>query len=658
VRQVTRSTVFVLLFIFPLTAGAWEENKSWSDIGTVSRWMEIDASFYRIEDDGPYTEYSQFRLNQKKAYAESKTRNGGLPDPYSIDQFKELDSAEKERRREMAIKELKPVVGFLQVHFSRLQNARENKGTDYGTPAQDLKHLTDSLRHLGNAVGLDPENYYAWHLQGYFASCCGDVDRALASLEAAVRALDLVPADVHLEMKQRVMLDLAWLERDLGLFEKAKGRLDQAAKFGTEPVEARLLRGLIAAQTGDQQTALRMAAELRSQPVRIYPVYYRSAAMIPEVMDVNAWEIKNSDYMQAWIIALMELNKGDAKAATLAFGEYTTKRHYPLAAHFWNDAGLIYERTGRFDLSVKAWGLAISSRPWILNMVYKPYTIRLGELTGNPRPATYFLGFDTFYLVGNRLAYGASLVGTLPVADNPGAKQVIAARALDQLEVCQRTGEYAGQASVLQGQVYYLMNDMQGAMAELNQAQAFFEKEGDQGNLASVKQDLEIIKQNLNAAGIQNFYSQSGRSRGRWDADEDPEATEAELIARLEEDAGDDVARLELARHYIRHGEAEQGQRLAYNLYNPSVVDDRTVEVVTLILEADRALGQEVMADAMLRQLKNGEGDRWDKADLWALVSAICQDHGRDNEARKALEMAQKLDPKNQGIQNQLRMME
>ncbi len=657
-RQVTRSIILFLLVLIPALATAWEENESWSDIGTVQQWMDLDARFYRVEDDGPFLQSFQFSLDQKKAFKESQTWDSGLPEPCSLDQFLAFSPEEKQHRRKVALKEIKPVAGFFQVHLSRLQLSRENRNTDMGTPVQDLKHLGDSLRQLGHAVGVDPANYYAWHLLGYFSACCGDVQRSHSALESAAEALNEVPQDVHLEIKQRVMLDLAWLEREQGFFEKALKRLEVAAKLGKETAESRLLRGLIAAQTGDQQTALRFASELRSQPVRVYPVDLTTAALVPLHKDTSIWKTLNSDYMQAWIIALLELQKGDSVAAGRAFREYSTLRLYPLADRFWDEAGLIYERTDRNDLSATAWKLAINSQPWIQFMLHMPYGIRLGELTGNSHPSPYFLGFDSFFLVGNRLAYGASLVGLIPVVENPEDKQALAARALDQLEICQRSGQYPGPASVLQGQVYFLMGDMASAKAELKQAQSFFEIEGDQVNLASVQKDLAIIQQNLDIAGIKKFYSQSGRSRGRWDVDEDPAATEEVLVTRLDKNPADDATKLELARHYIRNGQTEQGRRLAFSMYNPDAVDEQTVEVVTLILEADRILGLETMAKTMIHQLDKGEVKHWDNADLWSLVSAICQDHDRINESRKALEMALKLDPENQGIRNQLQVLD
>ncbi len=655
-RQVTRSTVLLCLLFISLTASA-EENKNWQDIGTVSTWMDMEYRFYRLLEEDPTQDVSQFRFDQKKAYRESKTYNGSLPKPVSIEQFQLLSEEERASRRKLAVKELDFVVRFFHVQIQRLQRAREGQITQSKIEAPDRRALTDCLRQLGHATSLDPENYYAWHLQSYFAACCGDMERSYDSLMATAKALNEAAPDEHLQMKQRVMLDLAWLERNLGLFDKALGRLDMAKRLVPEPAEARLLRGLIAAQTGDDQQALRIAAELRSEKIYIYPPQISDISSTPDVLDVARWRTQKSAYLKSWITALLEIKKGDFKAAERAFPEVSALRYYPFAQYFWNDAGLIYERTGRGKLAGNAWAMARLSRPWLPYMVYKPYGVRLGELTGNPSPSDFFLGFDSFYLVGSRLGYGASLVGKMSKVTELDEKQLLATRALDQLEICQRSGQYPGQASILQGHVYFLLNDYSGAMNELEQAKAFFEVEGDEAALASVREDLEIIQQNLNANGVKNFYSQSGRSQGRWEADTDPDATEGELVARLEENPADDEARLLLARHNIRHGKVEQGRQLAFNLYNPGRIDDQTKQVVTLVLEADRILGKEDMADAMLRQLAKGRADAWDSSGLWSLVSAICQDHNRPDDAVKALQMAAKLDPDNQGIKTQLRMM-
>lgn len=657
-RQAAKSAVILLLLLFPLTVFAWQEDPALKEIGSVSSWMDLDSRFYRIFGENPYQDQSQFRLNQIKAYNESKVINGGRPSQVALDQFLALPESDRNNRRKEALQELDKVVRFRNFQLQRLQQARENSPTESLMPTRDQTYLTDSLRHLNTAVSVDPSNYYAWHLLAYFADCCGDRVRARSALLATQEALKTIPEDQNLDIRQRVQLDLAWLDRNQGQFEAAGGHLDQADKLGKRSVESHLLRGLIAAQTGDANTALELASALRSQEVKIYPVDYETVGVRPDMVDVQTWVTKKSDYLQAWIIALLEIQKGDLVAAGRAFREYPHYRYYPFAPQFWNDAGLIYERTGRAGLANKAWATAGLSRPWFMYMAYKPYGIRLGELTGSGAPAAFYLGFDQFYLAGSRLAHGASLVGQMAAMEDPVEKQSMAVKALDQLEICQKTGQYPGQASILQGQAYFLLGDYQGSVAELKQAQGFFEKEGDSANLASVMQDMAIIQQELDASGVTKFYSQSGRSKGRWDADLDPEAREDDLVARLEADTENNDLRLELARHYIRNGKVAEGRQLAFSVYNPNQINEETYQVVTLVLEADRQLGEEDMADAMLRQLAKGKEDKWTDAGVWALVSAICQDNGRPEDARSALEVALKMDPDNQGIRNMLRMME
>ena len=660
-RQVTRFAVVIFLLMLPLLATAGNDmektQKEWQKIGTVSHWMDLDSRFFRTLDNNDYLDRSQFNLDQKSAYAKSMEWNAALPGPVGLDQFRTLDADEQAERRKLALKEVSFVTRFLRVQNQLLQEARENIPDRKTNRVQDRSSLTDCLRALNLATGLDPENYYAWHLQGYFASCCGDGDRARISLLAAARSLNDVPNGQLIEMKQRVMLDLAWLERNLGLFGKASERLTTISRLGEVSVEAHLLEGLIAAQTGDQEKALEIASELRSQTVRVFPTDFTKATMTPQVTDIENWQKVKSNYMQSWIMSLLEIQKGNLQMAGKSFADFSFNRYYPHAGHFWNDAGFIYERTERYKSANKAWAMAKISRPWLLHMVYKPYVLKLGELTGNPGPVEFTLGFDSFYLSGSRLALGAMRVGEMGSVEDLAGKQAAASRALDQLEICQRSGQFTGQASVLQGQVFFLMNDYAGAAAELREAQEVFKNEGDEARFASAQNDLLIMEQKMNSMGAMQTNSQSGQSQGRWDADTNPEATKAALVTSLQNDPDNPSAQLDLARHFIRNGEAEKGRQMAYSLYDPGNIDSQTIEVVTLVLEADRAMGKADMADVMIRQLGKGQTEQWDDAGLWSLVGSICQDHGRDQDARKAMEKALELDPDNQGIRNQLLKM-
>jgi len=657
VRQVATYALFCLLIIQPLTARGLDEPENWRDIGTVSEWMGWDARFYRLLDANPYQDSGHYGWDQESIWNESKNIRAINAEALSLAEFRALSEDQKKVYHKQAARKLAYVTRLRNMELDRIQRARENLPTESLDTSDWPLRVTEILQKLKAALAMEPTNYYAWHLRGYFLACCGDVAEAHRSLEMALDTLAAVGADEHLDMKRRIRLDLAWLDRNLGLPDKAARHLEAYHRLGETTVESLLLRGLVAVQAADDATALEVAGELATHPTYRFPTSYKHAAMVPDVIDVQNWEPVDSGYLRDWLTALVALRDSDAELARLNFPELSIMRYYPFAQYFWDDAAMIFDRTGRAELAEQARAVAGLSRPWFYYMAERPYGLRLGKLTPSHGPVTCYVAYNRFYQAGSRLAFAALLIGSLPAIENPAAKQTQAAEALDQLDICQRTDHYPGQAGILKGQVYYLMGDYQSAINELKQARQMLMREGDQDNLARVKKDLEVLELNMNAAGMRDFFAQSGASRGRWEAMTDPAATEQELRERLEARPEDEQARLDLARHLIRHGDAAGGRSMAMALYRPGARSQPNRAVVTLVLEADRILGQTQMADAMLRQLDKGRSDDWPDANLWSLVGTICQDHDRPEDARRALETALRMDPDNRGLQNMLKMM-
>ena len=645
--------LMVLFSILPVaTANAWEEPGHWAKIGKVQQWMDLDVRFYRSLDDNRFIDRSQFRLDQQPHYAKTKVYGGQLP-AVSIEEFQNLSPADRKHRADLAAKKLAYVERFLMRVQNQVQKARENLASGWGDQISDVTVIEDCLTNLGDAIGLDPSNPYAWHLQSYFVMCSGDEKRSLQYLQGTVEALKYMPREALTDMKGRVALDLAWNQRGMGEFAQALANLDLAETMSGRTTETRLLRGLIYAQTGKPAEAGQIASRLRSVDVRRFPSNLRTTNFQPELKDPANWAKRPSNYLAAWITAVALLEEGDRELASSTLGSYSADDVYPLGWRFWNEAGLIYEITGRSAEALKAWNAARMNRPWLRNMVYKPYDIALGVLTGHNEKVPYMLGYDRYFIAGSRLAYGASLVGRVGTADTPVTKQEWALRALDELEICQKAGIYPGQASVLQGHVYYLLGDIKSTLAELEEALGYLEKQGDENVQKAVLKDLTAIMKNQQAGDVQSFFKQSGNSRGRWAADIDPAAREQELKDRLASDPQDDEAVLDMACFMIRHGRPDQGKALIK-------ADDGhqgSVEAVTLLLEADRLLGETELALSLVKELKTGEAGRWNDAGLWSLAGSICQEQSKDNEALLALKHALELDPENQGLRMQLRLM-
>ena len=656
-----RVGLITLLALGPTVTLAWEQPAEWPEIGMVSKWQEYDAKFYRVHEDSPFLDQSQFRMDQAKEYAKTREYNGQM-DGIGLETFLAKDAGEQAKRRKLAARELKFVVDFRQRIETRIQWIRDPEKYLGGTRVSDMTVIGDCLGKLRTAVGLDPSNPYAWHVLAYFADIVGDRGRAAAALNSAEAALAGIPADQLMQLRAEVALDRAWLQRDQGDFEAARNSLKAAVEYGAKGTAPRLLQGLIAAQTGDTQKAVETANALRQAEVRAFPLDIRSSSSTPELSNISSWRARTSNYLQSWILALTWLYEGNVDMAAAAFGTYSIKDFYPEARRFWNDAGRIYEITGRRSLAHKAWSMARINTPYVVYLVYKPYAMDVGKLTGRSGVVPFFLGFDLFYTAGNRLAYGASLVEMVAAAEDEFEKQELAARALDELELCQRTGIYPGQAQVLMGQVYYLMGDLGSALLEVEAALQVMEDQGDKAGFAAVLQDLAKSDDDLAKSDIANFYSQSGSSSGRWMKAGDREAQRAGLRQAYGNDPGAEN-RQNLARFLIRNDQVVEGRDLAMgDLKGGELTGDNIAQLagddLVLVLEADRAEGEDELALALVRALAGGATDPWNHAGLWILAGFICLDGGDTAEGRTALERALELDPGNHGLKIQLALMQ
>lgn len=644
--------VLGLTLLAPDAGAAWEEPGHWASIGTVQQWIDLDARFFRRMDDNRFVDRSQFRLDQGDLYAKTRLYGGDLP-AVSLEEFQALDAAEQATRTDKARRKLAYIERYLQRVQTQVQRLRENHSSGWGDHISDVTVLGDCLTNLGDAIGLDPSNPYAWHLQSYFAMCTGDETRSRRYLQGTQHVLDGLPADQLKELRGRVALDLAWLQRTHGEFDSALANLDRAEEMLGRRIETHLLRGLIFAQTGRPSEAGEIASRLRKVDVRSFPTSQRSADFAPELTDPTQWTKKPSDYLASWITALALIQEGDRELALSTFGRYSHDDVYPLGWRFWNEAGLIYEVTGRTGEALQAWNTARMSRPWLLNMIYKPYDLALGILTGHEGKVPYMLGYDRHFLSGSRLAFGASLVGRVGAAATEAEKHEWAQRALDQLAICRRTGIYPGQASVLRGHVYYLLGDFDSALVELDTAVLDLEKQGDDAVQQSVMKDIAAIRQNRQNAQMSGMLSQSGNSRGRWEAENNPDRRRQQLQSQLANHPDDHSLILEMARFDIRHGRPESGRRLLTD--HPRLA--RSNEAVTLLLEADRLLGDTTRARELLAKLDAGAADHWNESGLWSLVGSVFLDQGEEEAARRAWRHALELDPQNQGLRMQLRVM-
>ncbi len=654
----------ILVIVLAGTASAatitWKAPGHWSEIGTVEDWVKMDARFYRIQEESQFIDESQAGLDQVREYSRTWEYRGRV-DGVGMKAWKALSVPERKQRRSQAQRELKYLVDFRTRLKNQIRSTEMGAASGWGELTSDRAVVGTGLSKLRTAVGLDPSNPYAWHLYSYFALLVGDEYRSQQALAGAAAALAAVPEGELKSLRAAVDLDKAWLLRSQGEFAAAQTALESAGAHGVRSIEARLLQGLLAAHLGNDQLAITVATELRRAEVRKFPRDSESAGFGPEVTNVALWNLRTSSYLHDWIMAYTWLREGKVSLASAALGTHKADDQRPFAHRFWNEAGVIYEITGRRALAEKAWNQARVATPYYPYFVVREYQLNLGKLTGRAGHVPYQLGFDSNFLNGNRLAYGSAMVQAVAAETDTQRKQELASRALDQLEICQRFGLYRGQASVLQGQVYFLMGDMESALVEIEEALEHLDAQGDKAGFSAILAGLSQTRENLAPQDIANFYGQSGTSRSRWQADVDPAATGAALQRAYDRQA-DAENRQNLARFLIRNGQVTAGRALAEAPLTGSALDHESLmklaaSDVELILEADRLEGETTLAVAMTKALEAGLEDPWQSANVWTLAGFICLDHGLHSEGRTALERAAKLDPGNHGLRLQLSMM-
>ncbi len=637
----------ILVLVVPVLALAWQEPVAWPAVGDVASWTSLDAMFYRLRDDAVFIDRSQDKVNQQAAYERTRQYGGDL-DGIGLEAWLALPADQQAERTRLAGQQLDFVIRFRQRIETLAQRTRQNEVSGWGTQVADVTVVGDCLQKLRTAVGLDPANPYAWHLYSWFAAAVGDRDRVAGALAGAEAALSQVPADALLDLRRGVALDGAWLALEQGSMDRAARLVAAAAALEADIFQVTLLQGLLAARLGDQESAFHYAGTLRQTAIRRFPEDYRTSGSAPELNNVAVWTAVPSDYAERWIKALSWIQAGQLDMAAKAFGTYRFDDIYPQAHRFWNDAGMIYELTGRTKLAATAWDQARVCRPFAPYFPYKRYNHDVGRLTGRPGELTIYLGFDTFYVTGSRLAYAAGLADLVDQASDDGERQDRAVVALEELDICLARSEYPAQAALLKGAVYHRLGDLAGAVVEVEEALRLIDAQGDGPGYQAVLDQLAEVRVGRSPSELAAFFGQSGSTRSRWASVQDADARREALRAAYAADPTD-ANRQALARFLIRTGDTAGGRAL--------VADHQGAADVVLTLEADRSLGDTTLARRLADDYLASGADPWNDPGLWAMVGFMCLDDGADEAGWAALERALELDPGNHGLKIQLQLM-
>jgi tetratricopeptide (TPR) repeat protein len=610
----------------------------WFAVGTVQEWMDLDGVFYRSPDRRSWSTENKEIPDQPSYYRQTFRYDAPLPG-VDLATWLKLSPQDRSNRIDLASKELKIVTRFLNQMRGWARDFQANASSGWGR-RNTVDVLPQCMESLNTAVQLDPANPLTWHLLGYFATCVGDVKRARGAFAGAENALALLPSEALPDVRRRLALDQAWLNRNQGTFDRARANLRTAEDLGKKDLETALLWGLIAAQDGDEAEARRLAGELRAVRIPNHTSYSTG--------NPDHWTKVASDFAKSWIMALVWIEVGNLEMAQLSFKQFSFYDRYPFAHHFWNDAGGIYMRTGRADAAPSAWYLAHQWTPYQPFFLHRRYGWENQALTGIEGVTLDFSGFNQFYLAGDRLSFACRYVNAMENAVDEDNRMLLGITALEQLEVCRRTGFLPGHALLVEALVHYFMGDMETALPALEAGKKWLRERGYPLPSATSNTEVQVIRTSVMEPGAfrDPGYSRSRSLLGQQDLEEAFAA------------APTDENRRALGIYLIRNGEPERGRSLILD-GAPSGADAARFgkisnEDLCLVLEADRTLGDLSTAKFYLGELKRGHEALPGDTQVWALVGFISIDHGDLVGGRLALEKAAALDPDNYALQQQL----
>jgi len=615
-----------------------ELQEQWREVGTVQKWMDLDAVFYRSSEQRSWSTENKVIADQQSIYRRTFRYRAALP-ATDLAAWREMSAEDQARRADLATEQLKPVTRFLDQLRGWSNNFQSGGVSSWGR-GNTVDVLPMCMESLNTAVQLDPSNPLTWHLLGYFSTCVGDMKRAQGAFAGADDALAMLPADALPEVRRRLALDQTWLHRDLGSFNRARVHLQAAEDLGEKNLETVLLRGLIAAQSGDEVEARRLAGELRSVKI---PRHNSYSSRNPE-----HWVKGASDFAKSWIMALVWIGVGDLEMAQLSFKQFSFQDRYPFAHHFWNDAGGIYMRTGRQDAAPSAWYMAHQWVPYQPFFVHRRYGWENRALTGIDGVTLDYAGFNQFYMVGDRLSFACRYATAMETTGSDEDRMNLGVTAISQLEICRKTGFLPGHALLTEALVHYFLGDLDTSRPMLAEGKKWLRERGYRLPSATSNTEIQIIRSTVMEPGA--FRRPSGAIQGREDLE----------TAWLQDPTENN--RRALGIFLIRNGDPERGRGLILNgnadAPKAAAAGMITNEDLCLVLEADRALGDLATAQYYIGELSRGNGDLPTDTQVWALVGFISIDHGDLAGGRLALEKASELDPENYALRQQLARLE
>lgn len=346
--------------------------------------------------------------------------------------------------------------------------------------------VTWCVHDLATAVGLDPSSYESWHLLAKITSSIGDWQRSQNCLDAALAALTGVDRAEEKDLRLRIVLDYAWLCRDLGQWEQGLVWVEQAEAFASGDQEAMLIHGLLLAGVGRFSEAYAIAMRLEPIPYERY-----------------GYGTSVSTYAARWIRSQVYLQQEQAAFAHYAAGEvFVWRWTVPHVHRYLNDMGLVAEAAGYVTAARRYYSYAKLLSPFSLYQPISGYDglDKVYGQTGTGLP--FFMSYGRHYLAGSLYNYAAHTVARFELDPDPRRKQTSARSALQALGICVERRINTGPALTLRGQLHYQLGNYELAAIDLERAQRVYAEQGQSDSWVSLFLGLLELNKGQYAASL------------------------------------------------------------------------------------------------------------------------------------------------------------
>jgi tetratricopeptide (TPR) repeat protein len=472
-------------------------------------WDQLDWKFWRHKLAHAYF-FERLRVKDQFAKYREETWYDAVHERVSLEEFHSLPLDQQAMRRELA-----------EEHFYRSRALRRivdrgweiwlmsyRKSVSDDAMVDEMGIITPAIKHLKLATGLDPTDPVAWYDLGYFAGIVGDrgmqgqsLTMGLAVLEEGSTPLWRQSEEME-RLRLRLLLDLAWLQRHEGYYDKGleltrqaiRQMADDDLRTGDEAREAMLLQALLMVDMGHIHEARQLARKLPDWRLHLqrHPSQYAGVTKPPLVKE--NMELIDSDFASdwVWIMTFHQLGEKDQVLSRMSERQYRVEFPAHLNHRYWQDMGRVLEDFGERSDSRLAYGFSIIYRP------YYPYfplqgargLSRVTDQTGSGQ--AYFLGYKHFYVGGSYYSYAANRIVAMEMAPDDWAMRQVGQMAVDALGNCIRRGIRPASARALRARAYYRLGMQENALQDLEVAEAAFAELGEES--AEVHKLMAIIR--------------------------------------------------------------------------------------------------------------------------------------------------------------------